>query len=101
MENKCVYCEVGTAFMSIVYISQTSQSVNKQCDLPVRDCVTRWATTATDSPWFSLYDSHVGLHGSHTAWFVSDVTPDVSIQSHLRCWRVNTSDRAVNGKVRT
>jgi hypothetical protein len=99
MEMEGVCCELGIIFLSIIYITQTSQSiVNKQCDLPVRDCVIRWASMDTDSPWFPLSQSHVGLQGRHTAWFVSDVTPDVSIQSHLRCWRVHTFDTAANSK---
>lgn len=46
--EKCVCCEVGISFLSIIYIPQTSQYVvNKQCDLPVRDCVTRWVAMVT------------------------------------------------------
>jgi hypothetical protein len=49
MDKECVCCEVGIAFLSIIYIPQTSRRVvNKQCDLSVRDCVTRWASMVTE-----------------------------------------------------
>jgi len=39
MEKEGVCCEVGIVFLGIIYNPQTSQSVvNKQRDLPVRDC---------------------------------------------------------------